>query len=55
MSLIKPWICKGLCRDEDSARLGQARLDAALDGYARHAQDMSDLGFFEARCVVLKG
>jgi len=32
-------------------RLG---LDASLDGYLRHAQDVSDFGFLEARCVILK-
>ena len=29
-------------------------LDASLDWYARHAQYVGDLGFFQARCVILE-
>ena len=35
--------------------LNRAVSDAALDGDSRHAQDMGDFGFFEARGVVLEG
>ena len=30
------------------------RLDASLDGYAGHAQDVSDFGLLQARCVIFK-
>jgi len=29
-------------------------LDAALDGDSRHAQDVSDFGFLQARGVILE-
>ena len=30
------------------------RLDTSLDWYAGHAQDVSDFGLFQARCVILE-
>ena len=56
MSLVKSWIVKYLCAEgswrwKDSTGL---RLDAPLDWYARHAQDVRDFGFLQARCVILK-
>ena len=56
MSLVKSWIVKYLCAEgswrwKDSTGL---RLDAPLDWYARHAQDVSDLGLLQARRIVLE-
>jgi hypothetical protein len=45
----------GLCREEDSSTVRTGlRLDASLDWYARHAQDVSDFGLLQARCVILE-
>ena len=56
MSLVKSWTVKDLCgegswRWNDSTGL---RLDASLDWYACHAQDVSDFGLLQARRVVLE-
>jgi hypothetical protein len=56
MSLVTLLSYKDLCRRgiwrwDDSTGL---RLDAALDGYAGHAQDVSDFGLLQAGCVVLE-
>jgi len=56
MSLVKSRIVKDLCREgiwrwDDSIGL---RLNASLDWYAGHAQDVGDFGLLQARCVVLE-